>query len=288
MLYMESSCQTSQRIAEIIKRKNKQRLAKAAALARKEAAGDFSHLKNKKGELIAQPLPQPTLPNVKLDDDDDASSVRTRGIAPSTFGGHSEYYYSDRKEYGAGYAPDDYPPMPAYDQGYGQHGDRYNQFNPSVGTLPDEQAYDDNDYGSTANLALSAAPIAYPERGNMISPRPQYGYTQQQDLYAHSADPHAAYRGQSPGPRAAYNADSNTMYGRQSPGPNAAYGADSHAPYRGQSPGPNVAYGYAHGSDLAYDGQYQQQHHTQQGYGYPAQHGGNGGYDYGAGQAHAM
>ncbi|CDO68699.1 hypothetical protein BN946_scf184652.g26 [Trametes cinnabarina] len=52
-----------QRISEIIKRRNKQRLAKAAALAKKEAAGDFSHLKNKKGELIAKPLPQPTLPN---------------------------------------------------------------------------------------------------------------------------------------------------------------------------------------------------------------------------------
>ena len=41
-----------QRIAEIIKRRNKQRLAKAAALAKKEAAGDYSHLKNKKGEFI--------------------------------------------------------------------------------------------------------------------------------------------------------------------------------------------------------------------------------------------
>ena len=58
---------------EIIKRRNKQRLAKAAALAKKEAAGDFSHLKNKKGEFIAKPLPQPTLPNLSVDDDIDTS-----------------------------------------------------------------------------------------------------------------------------------------------------------------------------------------------------------------------
>ena len=244
-------------------------------------------------------------------------------MAPSTFGGQSEFYYADREKYGAGYAANDYPPMPAYDQGYGHHGnDPYNQFNPSVGTLPDEQPYDDNDYGSTANLALSAAPIAYPDRGNMVSPRPQYGYTQQQhqDLYSYGAAPHAAYRGQSPGPNAAYSQDGHAMYRGQSPGPNAAYSQDGHAMYRGQSPGPNaaynadphamyrgtspgpnVAYGVAYGGEPAYDDgqqqygrqpvaapQYQQhqQHHVQQGYGYPAQHGGNDGYDYGA--AHAM
>ena len=244
-------------------------------------------------------------------------------MAPSTFGGQSEFYYSGNKEYGMGYAPSDYPPMPAYDQGYGGHhgGDPYNHYNPSAGTLPDEQPYDDNDYGSTANLTMSAAPIAYPDRGNMISPRPQYGYQQQQhtDLYAYGNDPHAAYRGQSPGPNAAYSQDGHVpMYRGQSPGPGAAYSTDGHVPmYRGQSPGPaaaygtdghaaayrsaspgpNVAYGHAYGGEPAYDnqqygrqpthgGQYQQ--HAQQGYGYPAQHGGNDGYDYGAGQAHAM
>lgn len=271
------------RISEIIKRKNKQRLAKAAALAKKEAAGDFSHLKNKKGVMIAQPLPQPTLPNVCLEDDDDASSMRTRGPAPSTFTGQSDYYYGDRKEYGLEYPPSDYPPMPAYNQQYG-HGDPY--FNPSVPTLHDEQAYDDNDYGSTANLALAAAPIAHPDidRGHANStPRPVQGggYGQQQaDYHAYAADPYAA-------------------------DPHAAY----RGPSRGPSPGAQLAYGQAYSTDHGYDDvpqynqrpndmqqqqqqQYQQQHQQQQqhGYGYPEQHqqgrGGGNGYDYGSpGQA---
>lgn len=258
----------AQRISEIIKRKNKQRLAKAAAIAKKEAAGDFSHLKNKKGVLIAQPLPQPTLPNVRLDDDDDASSMRTRVPAPSTFTAHSDQYFAAGKEYGLDYPQADYPPMPAYNQPYAHHGDPYNnQFNPSVGTLPDEQPYDDNDYGSTANLTLGAAPIAYPERGNAVTPRPQYGYAQQQqqqqDPYAYTtnADPHAAYRGPSPVGHG-YTAD-------------AAY---DHTQQYGRQPASTGA-------------QYQQ--HQQNGYGYPSQHdqqtsGGNEGYNYGGGQAHAM
>lgn len=278
----------SQRIAEIIKRKNKQRLAKAAALAKKEAAGDFSHLKNKKGELIAQPLPQPTLPNVKLDDDDDSMSIRTRTAAPSVYTGRSDYYYGDRnKENGMGYHQSDYPPMPAYEQPYAHHGDPYAQYNPSVGTLPEEHQYDDNDYGSTANLALSAAPIASAERGNMVSPQPQYGYTQQshQDFYAHAygADPHNTYRGASPGPNAAYNADPHAAYRTTSPSPNAAY--------RGASPGPNIAYDNGqqqYGQQQVVGGQHQQ--YAQNGYGYSAHHGHGGGerYDYSAGQVHAM
>lgn len=233
--------------------------------------------------MIAQPLPQPTLPNVCLEDDDDASSMRTRGPAPSTFTGQSDYYYGDRKEYGLEYPPSDYPPMPAYNQQYG-HGDPY--FNPSVPTLHDEQAYDDNDYGSTANLALAAAPIAHPDidRGHANStPRPVQGggYGQQQaDYHAYAADPYAA-------------------------DPHAAY----RGPSRGPSPGAQLAYGQAYSTDHGYDDvpqynqrpndmqqqqqqQYQQQHQQQQqhGYGYPEQHqqgrGGGNGYDYGSpGQA---
>lgn len=270
-----------QRIAEIIKRKNKQRLAKAAALAKKEAAGDFSHLKNKKGELIAQPLPQPTLPNVRLDDDDDSASMRTRGGAPSVYtNAQSDYYYGDRKEYGLDYPQGDYPAMPGYNQPYAQHGgDPYNQFNPSVGTLPDEQPYDDNDYGSTAHLAMAAAPIAYPDHGNAVSPRPQYGYAtqQQHDMFAYNNDHGAAaYRGPSPGPGQAYG--------------------DPHAAYRGASPGPGQAYtvdhayddGAQYGRQPVAGGQYQT--HAQAAYAYPAHHdhGGGDGYDYGAGQAHAV
>ncbi|PLW12749.1 hypothetical protein PCANC_17701 [Puccinia coronata f. sp. avenae] len=54
------------RIAELMKRKNRKRLAKEAALMRKEAMGDYSHLKDKKGHFKAAPLPQPTLPDVGI------------------------------------------------------------------------------------------------------------------------------------------------------------------------------------------------------------------------------
>ena len=53
-----------------MKRKTRKRLLREAALALKEAAGDFSHLKDKKGNLTAKPMAQPTLPNVGFDDDE--------------------------------------------------------------------------------------------------------------------------------------------------------------------------------------------------------------------------
>ncbi|GAA5943354.1 uncharacterized protein JCM15063_002922 [Sporobolomyces koalae] len=63
------------RIAELMKRKNRKRLAKEAEIARKEARGDFSHLKDHKtGKLIAAPLPQPTLPKIGFQSDDDLYS----------------------------------------------------------------------------------------------------------------------------------------------------------------------------------------------------------------------
>jgi hypothetical protein len=126
--HQEYCChKVDKRIAEIIRRRNKQRQAKATALARKEAAGDFSHLKG--GASGQAPLPQPTLPNIALDDDDldDGSSMRTRGPPPSTFT-QNDAYYPDQK---TAYAPEyEYPPMPAYTAGaypqqgyeYGQHG----------------------------------------------------------------------------------------------------------------------------------------------------------------------
>ncbi|KZT66012.1 vacuole protein [Daedalea quercina L-15889] len=153
------------RIAEIIKRRNKQRLAKAAALAKKEAAGDFSHLKNSRGEFIAKPLPQPTLPNVMLDDDDDKASMRSRGPPASTISANPYYETKDA------YSPTEYPPMPAYNPAYGQH-----QYNQSVGTFDAPSPYED-DYGSTAHLATSAAPFARtdPGRSGMENPYSYYG-----------------------------------------------------------------------------------------------------------------
>lgn len=145
------------RIAELMKKKNKQRLAKAAALARKEAAGDFSHLQNKKGEFTSKPLPQPTLPSIALDDlEPDNISMRTRVDADYQHNKwQSEYSYSSNNLPGA--APD-YPPMPPYQavahSGYDYHHD--------AASIPEHvpYAYDDRYGDSQVALAGAAAPIS--------------------------------------------------------------------------------------------------------------------------------
>ncbi|KAI9056579.1 hypothetical protein FKP32DRAFT_1616040 [Trametes sanguinea] len=297
------------RISEIIKRRNKQRLAKAAALAKKEAAGDFSHLKNKKGELIAKPLPQPTLPNVSLDDDDDTASMRTRGPAASTLGGQSDYYsYTDYKTPGAAdYPPLDYPPMPAY------AGGAYHQYNGSIGTLPDTPqggAYDD-EYASQLHLPSAAAPFgqaddhhasvqhsAYtgydsydPYRAGSVAPDYRSGSTAPDyrsgtvppDYRSGSVAPD--YRSGSVAPD--YRSQSTVPdYRSQSTAP---YGAQQHQQQYQQeeypnpySPGPHQMFQPAqHG----YDHHSQQQQQQQQ---YQRYSEGSDGYDYSAGHVHAM
>lgn len=54
------------RIAELIRKKQRKRIKKAEAQARKEAMGDFRHLKGKKGEYAITPKQQPTLPKVAV------------------------------------------------------------------------------------------------------------------------------------------------------------------------------------------------------------------------------
>jgi len=144
------------RISAVIKRRQKQRLADAAKQARKEAMGDYSHLKNKRGEMIATPLPQPTLPNLSIDDEDDSSSMNTR-VAPSSAYAKDNYFYSSDKG--------DYPPMPAYNPSYSSHQapGAYGQYNPSQVTPGDDyqqQYMYDNDNESTAYLPAAAAPFA--------------------------------------------------------------------------------------------------------------------------------
>jgi len=150
------------RIGDIMKRKQKERRLAAAKLAQKEAMGDFSHLKNKKGELIAQPLPQPTLPNLSVDDDDDASSMNTR-VPPSTYAASThtkDYYYANEKSF-------DYPPpMPAFNPYSTHQAPGTYHFNPSSPTVnydepnyPPQTGMYDNDNESTARLTTSAAPF---------------------------------------------------------------------------------------------------------------------------------
>ncbi|KAJ8457237.1 hypothetical protein ONZ51_g11655 [Trametes cubensis] len=301
------------RISEIIKRRNKQRLAKAAALAKKEAAGDFSHLKNKKGELIAKPLPQPTLPNVSIDDDfDDTASMRTRGPAPSTMGQSDYYSYNDYKtpaasDYGVDYPPLDYPPMPAYAQG-----GAYHQYNGSIGTLPDNPqggAYDD-EYASQLHLPSAAAPfgVADDHHTSPVSQQsPQHagygGYEYDPYRAASTAPDYRSasvapdYRSGSVAPdyRSGSVAPEYSSRGAAPDYRSAStapdYRSASTAPYGQQeypnpySPGPHQMFQPAqHGH--GYQGQQQQPQQQQQQY--QRYSGGSDGYDYSAGHVHAM
>ncbi|KAI9507720.1 hypothetical protein F5148DRAFT_981027 [Russula earlei] len=166
------------RISEIIKRRRKERTAKAILLAKKEAMGDFSHLKNKKGEFIQQPLPQPTLPNISIDDDlADIASLHKRAGTPSTqqTGSGDRYYATDAK------APYDNPPMSGYNAPYSNH-----HYNPSVPTLPDENQYFEDDYKSTTHLALGVESYVQDD------PKPSANYYESQ---SHVVDPYEVYTG---------------------------------------------------------------------------------------------
>ncbi|EPQ28435.1 uncharacterized protein PFL1_04261 [Pseudozyma flocculosa PF-1] len=93
------------RISEMVKRKKKQRLMKQAAIARKEAAGDFSHLMNKKGEMVGRAIPQPTLPNVDVDLMNEKPGIglqRTNSGSSSTVA-HSQlgFHGADKDGYGS-------------------------------------------------------------------------------------------------------------------------------------------------------------------------------------------
>lgn len=285
--------QVLQRISEIVKRKQKERLAQAARLARKEAAGDFSHLKNKKGEIVS--LPQPTLPDIKLDDDefdDGASTIRTR--APGT----NDYYYNDYKNaYG-----DFPPPMPAYKQdAYGGGG--YAQ---SIHSTDDGAAYYAEQYNSHTNLAAAAAPIS--RQANNSTPGPTtysqtaaydanynqdsystYGYDQQQQQQ------HNGYGQDVPGAYAVsgdvneYGQYSNYGYGQGQGQTQGAYAYEPQYDYSSSSNNNNVQPGLQthimnvppRTASRAQNHQYDQSYQHQ---GYGGNGGAGGGYDaYGRG-----
>lgn len=208
------------RISEIVKRKNKERLAQAAKLARKEAAGDFSHLKNKKGEMVHNPMPQPTLPDIKLDDDDfddGASTIRTRVPGPN------DYYYNDYKNSYSDFPP----PMPAYKQD--AYGNTYAQ---SVHSTDDANYYADQ-FDSHTNLAAAAAPIA--RQANNSTPAPT-AYSQQAANYGtqYGQDTYGAY---------GYDQQAYNGYGQDVPG---AYAVSGDPNEYGQNHQQYSNYGYGH------------------------------------------
>lgn len=92
------------RISELVQKKKKQRLGKYAAIARAEAAGDFTHLMNKKGIIVGRKMVQPTLPqlDVNLMEDDHKIIKKNldRGGSISSSTAHGGYYGGEKNVYG--------------------------------------------------------------------------------------------------------------------------------------------------------------------------------------------
>jgi len=179
----EYTChKVDKRIAELLKKKAQQRVQKQLALAKKEAAGDFSHLKGKK-HAVPVSLPQePTLPSVSVDDDFTAPPVTPHQYNDGYWDPDhkSEYAASTYNSHPGEYPAYDYPPMPAYHtqssfaDGKGPAESLY-----SYDERPSYQIGPDDNYSSTAHLAYQAAPPAghYTETGQYYADDPyqQYG-----------------------------------------------------------------------------------------------------------------
>lgn len=135
------------RVTELVQRKKKQRLAKVAEIARKEAAGDFSHLMNKKGEMVGTAIPQPTLPTVDVDLLNDEKPGKTGGLQRNTSVGSSTAVHGN----GGGYYGKGVPgyQSPAFGPSH-----FYGVNAPSTHSL----GYDKPEYASTANLVSNAGP----------------------------------------------------------------------------------------------------------------------------------
>lgn len=184
-LLQEYCChKVDKRIAELIKKKTQQRVQKAAMLAKKEAAGDFSHLKGKKGaEAVSLPK-EPTLP--VLSPDDDPLAPPSHGRRPSQPLNHQQYWeYENKSEYaastygGSAHPNDyhDYPPMPGYYQQQAGNESLYS-YDDYYRQAP--AGYHDE---STANLTQAAAPIAGHQQQHQQQHQHQhYGNYGQHDL----------------------------------------------------------------------------------------------------------
>ena len=111
-----------QRITELIKKKQRERIRKNAALEKKLANGSY---RPSKGETMPN-MPQPTLPNVSLEDDDDDYRLKSKLEAEQGRSGVRRQK-TDVMEYDiyGGAAPDypptsesSYPYMVNYDERY--------------------------------------------------------------------------------------------------------------------------------------------------------------------------
>lgn len=180
-----SYCRSApQRIAELIDRKKKQRIRRQAKLAHKEAQGDFSHLKNKKGDLIRNPVPQPTLPNLEIDEFSPMPKLPKTGYASSYATSAQTGPYGDYPPSVPdlnGHAPDYPPAMPMYDQyAYGAGPA------PSVGGGADSMYPPSDRHAGAAEFANSSTHLA-PHGGHDAYDVAQY-YDEHEKEHANAMD----------------------------------------------------------------------------------------------------
>lgn len=196
--------------------------------------------------MVAKPLPQPTLPNISLDDDfDDAASVMTRGTrgpAASNYNGSDYFYASETK------SALDYPPMPAYNPySHHQEPNGYAQYNPSVPNIAEEPGAYEDEYGSTAHLTTAAQPYgqASPGMHNPYSPGAGDYVADPYDVYSgnvqqgHTDQYHATHQ-QRPSDTSdglAYDAQPMSDYGAQQQYGQQLY-AQHQSPYGQRAPSP--------------------------------------------------
>lgn len=83
-----------------MKRKNRKRLAQEAQIAKKEAMGDYSHLRDKKGKITSAPRQQPTLPKIGLEDEDLYAPSYAGSDSGSIRGGKGGNYQYPPSSYG--------------------------------------------------------------------------------------------------------------------------------------------------------------------------------------------
>lgn len=164
---------TDIRIADLMKRKNRKRLAKEAEIAKKEARGDFSHLKDKKGKFTAAPLPQPTLPQIGLADEDlyapaypDSDSGSLRGASMKKSASGEGYAYPPTN---GGYQPSWENQYDRSRPAYPNHPSQMDSLHYADSTHSADLAYDVG-YGESS-LALND--LGHPSRPGM-SHAPSY------------------------------------------------------------------------------------------------------------------
>ncbi|WWD21740.1 hypothetical protein CI109_106227 [Kwoniella shandongensis] len=148
------------RITELIKKNTRQRIARAAAMEKKMANGAMT--KSDYAQTSLGLVPQPTLPQVMLDDDEDMRMRTARTKARQAGKEMPSSDFASFKDAEAGYASQ---PSAGY------------EYRPP-GEYPVYQNYSD-EFNSSTNLTANAAPlgISYPPPVAPAPPIPSYSYS---------------------------------------------------------------------------------------------------------------